>query len=252
MDKLAYYDCHCSIGRLGHPILLDIPDRAGLKREMAAAGVERALVSHTIARYGDPGLGNARLMEEIAGDPDLDPAWFLLPHHTGEMAAPPRLLEEMKAAGVKAARLDPGRAHQSFSLDEWCAGELLAALESVRLPVLLDADIVGWEEVHILLRRYPRLPLIMANCTYRYNRYLYPLFERHPNLHVEISRFLGAGSIEDVVRRFGGGRLLFGTNMPYYTGTAAAARLAYAEIERADKEAIAGGNLRKIVGEAWS
>jgi predicted TIM-barrel fold metal-dependent hydrolase len=252
MDKLAFFDCHCSIGRLGHPILLDIPDAAGLKREMAAAGVERALVSHTIARHGDPGLGNARLMEEIAGDASLVPAWFLLPHHTGEMPPPPRLLEAMKAAGVMAARLDPGRARQSFSLAEWCAGDLLAALESVRLPLLLDADIVGWDEVHDLLRRYPRLPLVMANCTYRFNRYLYPLFERHPNLHVEISRFLGAGSIEDVVRRFGAGRLLFGTHMPFYTGTAAAARLAYAEIERSDKEAIAAGNLDRIIGEAWT
>jgi hypothetical protein len=252
MDKLSYYDCFCSVGRVGHPILLDIPDVVGLKKEMAVAGVERALVSHTLARVGDPVLGNARLMTEIAADPALDPVWFLLPHHTGEMPPPQRLLEELKAGGVKAVRMEPGRTHHSFSLAAWCVGELLAALEGARLPLILDTDIVTWEEVGDLLRRHSGLPLILANCSYRHNRYLYPLFERHPNLHVEISRFLGAGSIEDVVRRFGARPLLFGTNMPHYTGTAAVGRLAYAEIERADKEAIAGGNLKKIVGEAWS
>jgi len=251
MDKLTYFDCYCSVGRLGWPILLDIPDAAGLKREMAAAGIERALVSHALARSGNPGLGNARLMTEIAGDPDLDPVWFLLPPHTGEMPHPQRLLEEMKIAGVKAVRLDPGRAQHGFSLAEWCSGALLEALAEARLPLILDADIVTWEEVKSILDPRPGMPLIMANCSYRHNRYLYPLFERYPSLHVEMSRFLGAGTIEDVVRRFGPRPLLFGTNMPRYTGTAAVARLAYAEIGRADKQAIAGGNLKRILGEIW-
>ena len=252
MDKLKYFDCFCSVGRAGSPILLDIPDVAGLKREMAAAGIERALVSHATARFGDPGLGNARLMDEIAGDPALAPVWFLLPHHTGEMLPPRVLLEELKSGGVKAVRLDPGRAQHGFSLAEWSAGGLLEALEEARLPLILDVEIVTWEEVQGILACHPGLPLIAANCSYRHNRYLYPLFERHPNLHVEMSRFLGAGTIEDVVRRFGSRSLLFGTAMPYYTGTAAVGRLAYAEIERADKEAVASGNLARIIGESWT
>jgi len=252
MDKLLYYDCFCSIGRVGYPILLDIADVAGLKREMAVAGIQRALVSHALARAGDPVLGNSRLMAEIVGEADLKPVWYLLPHHTGEMPSPGRLVEEMKAGGVRAARMDPGRTHHSFSIAEWCVGGILEALEGARLPLILDADIVTWQEVRDILDRHVGLPLIMANCSYRHNRFLYPLFERYPNLFVEISRFLGAGAIEDVVRRFGARPLLFGTNMPHYTGTAAVGRLAYAEIGRPDKEAIAGGNLAAILGETWT
>jgi predicted TIM-barrel fold metal-dependent hydrolase len=252
MDKLSYYDCNCSIGRAGYPLLLDIPDVEGLKKEMAAAGVERALVSHALARLGDPVLGNSRLMAEIAGDPDLDPVWFLLPHHTGEMPPPRRLLEELKAGRVRAVRMDPGRAQHGFSLAAWCAGELVEALDQARLPLMLDAELVTWDEVQELLDRHPGLPVIMANCSYRHNRFLYPLFERYANLYVETSRFLGAGTIEDVVRRFGSRPLLFGTNMPQYTGTAAVGRLAYAEIEPADKDAVAGGNLRRMVRETWT
>jgi predicted TIM-barrel fold metal-dependent hydrolase len=246
--KLRFFDCSCSIGRTGAPILLDIPDAAGLEREMRQAGVEEALVYHTAARDAHPPLGNARLAEELRGHPALHPVWVLLPHHTGEMSRPAELRKELRAAGVKAVRLYPGRAHHSFSLAEWCCGELLAALEDAALPLLVDIEAVSWEDAAEILGRHPGLPLIAANCSYRHDRYIYPLLEKHPNLHVELSRFLGAGEIEDVVRRFGTRPLLFGTNMPVYTGTAAVARLTYADLEWSAKEEIAGGNLRRLLG----
>ena len=251
MDKLKFFDANCSVGRTGYPHLFDIPDAAGLKQEMATAGVEEALVYHTIARCADPRLGNSLLMDEINGHPELHPVWAVLPHHTAEMPPPAKLLPEMKAGGVRAVRMFPTKALQSFSMADWCAGELLSALETERVPLILDAEIIPWEEVRGLLKTYPRLPLIMANCNYRQNRFLYPLFEKFPNLHVELSWFMGGGAVEDVVERFGSRPLLFGSNMPRYTGTAAVGLLCYADIDRKDKEAIAGGNLRRILEGVW-
>lgn len=252
MDRLNYFDCNCSVGRVGCPLLLDIPDVAGLKGEMAAAGLGRALVYHTVARFGDPVQGNALLMKEIAGHPGLEPVWVILPPHTGEMPAPGRLVEDMGRAGVRAVRMFPGRSRHGFSLSEWCAGEVLEALEAARLPLMLDTETVTWEEVFAVLRRFTKLPVIMTECSYRHDRFLYPLLEKFETLHVETSRFMGAGAIEDLVGRFGSRALLFGTNMPSYTGTAAVSRLTYADIDRRDKEAIAGGNLRRLLGEAGS
>jgi len=251
MTKLAFFDANCSVGRTGYPHLFDIPDAAGLKREMATAGVEEALVYHTIARDADPPLGNSFLMIEIKGSKGLYPVWIVLPHHTAEMAPPDKLLFEMKALGIRAVRMYPTRTQQSFALADWCAGELLSALDAAHVPLILDAEIVSWEDVHSLLKTYPYLPLIMANCTYRHNRFLYPLFAKYPNLYVETSRFMGGGAIEDVVKRFGPRPLLFGTNMPQYTGTAAVALITYADIGQKDKAAIAGGNLRRILKEMW-
>jgi predicted TIM-barrel fold metal-dependent hydrolase len=155
----------------------------------------------------------------------------------------------MREKGVKAARLYPGRAHHGFTLADWCAGGLLDALDAARMPLLLDIESVSWEDVYALLKRYQRLPIVVSNCSYRHNRYLYPLWERFGNLYVETCRFLGAGTIEDVVRRFGAGHLLFGSNMPVYTGTAIVARITYADISREDKEAIASGNLKRLLEE---
>ena len=171
--------------------------------------------------------------------------------NTGEMPKPKELLALMKDKGVRAARMYPTRAMHNFSLEEWCAGDLLDALEEKRVPLMLDTEIVSWEDVHRVLTNHPELPVIMTNCTYRFNRYLYPMFEKFENLHVEMSRFMGQCCIEDVVARFGARTLVFGTNLPQYTGTAAVGRLTYADIEWKDKEAVASGNLKAILKESW-
>lgn len=249
MAKIPFFDCNASVGRAGYPVLLDVQDAAGLEREMEIAGIEEALVYHMAAREGHPPLGNSLLEKEIEGRTNLHPVWVLLPHHTGEMPHPDRLLNEMRAKNVKAVRLYPGRAHHGFTLAEWNAGELLDALDAARLPLLLDIEIVSWEDIFALLKKYQRLPVVASNCSYRHNRYLYPLWERFDNLYVETCRFLGAGAIEDIVRRYGAGRLLFGTNIPQYTGTAIVSRITYADISREDKEAIASGNLKRLLEE---
>jgi predicted TIM-barrel fold metal-dependent hydrolase len=218
---------------------------------MQTAGVEEALVYHTVARDAHPPLGNSLLLKELEGQDGLYPVWVLLPHHTGEMPAPRILLEEARKKGIQAVRFYPGRVYHSFSLEEWCAGELLDALEQARMPVVLDAEIESWEAVASLLKRYRRMPVVMANCTYRFNRFTYPLLEKYDNLYIETSRFLGGGAVEDMVKHFGPRPLLFGSNMPRYTGTAAVALITYAEIDQDAKQAIAGGNLKRLLGEMW-
>jgi len=251
MAKLKFFDCNCFIGRIRYPAIYDISDAAGLLREMETAGVEEALVYHIIARDGHPPLGNELLLKAIRDYPMLHPVWVVLPHHTGEMPPPKKLLQEMRASRVKAVRIYPTRDHHSFSVKQWCAGDLLGTLEKFRIPLILDLEILSWDQVHGILNDYRKLPVIAANCTYRHDRFLYPLFEKFDNLFVELSRFMGTGVIEDIVQRFGSGRLLFGTNMPHYTGTAMVALLTYAEIDQQAKQAIAGGNLARLLKEVW-
>lgn len=249
MAKFHFFDCNCCLGRTGYPHLLDIHNVSGLKQEMGTAGIEEALVYHTLSRDASPQLGNSMLIDEIKGCAELHPAWVVIPHHTGEMSRPEELLKEMKKEGVKAVRIYPTRNFHSFSVNDWCCGELLSALEGALTPLILDIEIVSWDDVHTLLKNHPFLPLIIANCSYRHNRFIYPLLEKHKSLHIEMSRFMGAGAVEDLVGRFGSKPLLFGTNMPQYTGTAAVALLTYADIREDDKKAIAGGNLCQLLKE---
>jgi hypothetical protein len=166
---------------------------------------------------------------------------------TGEIAKPDLLLQEIKENNIKAVRLYPTKDFHSFSLSEWCSGELLTVLEENRMPVLLDIEIVNWEDIHSIVNHYKNLPIIITNCSYRHNRYLYPLLEKHNNFFIELSRYMGAGAIEHFVQNFGASRLLFGTNMPRYTGTAAVALLTYSDIAYDEKKAIAGDNLINLL-----
>ena len=251
MQKLNFFDCNCSVGRISYPSLYDIPDVKGLLKEMETAGIEEALVYHTVARDGYPPLGNSMLMEEIRNVQELHPVWVVLPHHTSEMPHPDRLLPEMKKNGVKAVRVYPKANYHSFSISEWCSGDLLGALEEEGIPLILDMDTVTWEDVNTILENHKQLPLIAATCAYRSNRYIYPLLEKYNNLFIELSRFMGAGAIEDIVKRFGSHHLLFGTNMPQYSGTAAVSLLTYSDIDQKDKKAIAGGNVSNLLKEVW-
>jgi len=244
---VPFWLCHPG----GRRTIYDISDADGLLNEMRIAGVEEALVYHIISRDGHPPLGNSMLMDAIKNSAHLHPCWVVIPHHTKEMPPPEQLLQDMKNKNVKAVRIFPTRTLHSFSIEEWCAGELLHALEQARIPVILDLEILSWDDVHSILNSYRKLPVIAANCTYRHNRFTYPLLEKFDNLFIELSRFMGAGAVEDMVKRFGSRPLLFGTNMPQYTGTAAVALLTYSDIDQAAKQAIAGDNLRNLLKEVW-
>ncbi len=251
MPKLRFFDCNCSVGRVAYPHLYDIPDVEGLLKEMETAGIEEALVYHTVARDGYPPLGNSMLMEEIKNIPELHPVWIVLPHHTGEMPHPDKLLQEIKNNNVKAVRIYPKVNYHSFSISEWCSGELLYGLEEERIPLILDMETVSWEDVYTILENHKQLPVIAASCNYRNNRYIYPLLEKFNNLFIELSRFMGAGAIEDIVKRFSSHHLLFGTNMPQYSGTAAVSILAYSDIDQEAKQDIAGKNLSNLLKGMW-
>ena len=43
MQKLLFFDCNCSVGRVAYPHLSDIPDVEGLLKEIKTAGIEEAL-----------------------------------------------------------------------------------------------------------------------------------------------------------------------------------------------------------------
>lgn len=217
----------------------------GLLTEMERLGIARSLVAHTTARTYDPRYGNRRLMQEIAGHDELWPCWVLLPPSCGEMGSLDELLAQMAQAKVRAVRLYP-RDH-TFSLAEWQCGELLRVLESRHYPVLLGLDQTDWDQVSRLCRTYPDLPWIMVGVNYRQLRPLFALLQQHDNLYVELSTFAPYLGVEEVVSRFGSGRLLFGSGLPLEDPGGPLARLTYAAIPESAREDIAHRNLERLL-----
>ena len=76
---------------------------------------------------------------------------------------------------------------------------------------------------------------------------MYPLFEKYAGFHIELSNYCGHRGIEELVRRFGAKRLLFGTRLPYFTPGSAIGMLGYADVSEAERKQIAGDNLRRLL-----
>jgi hypothetical protein len=245
---MDFFDCNCMVGRFGVPQPKQFHAADDLDRELKRCGITRALVYHAYAKELDPATGNAALADEIAGHAALEPCWVVMPHHTGEIPPPDELCDRITASGVKAARMFPQM--HNYPLAEWCVGALLAALDARGIPLFVDYDQTNWEVVNAVCAAHPGLRLVVVRPDYRVHRRMYPLLECHQNLHIEIGWLMAHQGIEDCVQRFGAERLLFGSCLPHYTPGGPIAMVAYAQIPEADKALIAGGNLRRLLGEA--
>ena len=218
---MRYFDAACMIGRWpGEKFAFE--DVQGLLGEMDRLGIERALVSHSIAWQNSPELGNRLLMQALAASPQaarrLFPCWGVTPGPLLEAGGGVGAFSAaMSSQNVRAVRLYP-RDHV-FSLVDWMAGSLLQALDERRCLVLLDLDQVftqvgmydydanGLRYLRWMCASYPNLGVVLSRVGYRAYQDLIPLMEVCPNLHLDISYFATHQGVEDVVQRFGAERV---------------------------------------------
>jgi predicted TIM-barrel fold metal-dependent hydrolase len=82
------------------------------------------------------------------------------------------------------------------------------------------------------------------------DRYFRPLIERYPNFHIDISRYELDMGIADLWRKYGPDRLLFATNYPATVMGAPMLTLLHSDIPPEAKQAIASGNLKRMLAGA--
>ncbi|MBQ5973994.1 MAG: amidohydrolase family protein, partial [Oscillospiraceae bacterium] len=197
---------------------------AELTAELDRAGIDGGLVrcrySDTVGvRYGN---GFAARDTRQAADAGrwMRGVWAVLPPDTGETPSPAELPSEMARHNIAAVYINP-EAHR-FQPDPITLGETFEVLQQRRIPLILStANGVPMELIYRILRDFPRLTAIVAD---QYNwpngRRLYPLANHYENLYLDLSYIMDAGGVEDMTRRFGAERLLFGTAFPErYTGS---------------------------------
>lgn len=247
---IRFFDCNMRIGRAGVIRPEHILDAQGLLNEMDYAGIESALVYHVWSQEWDAGGGNNQLIEELNTCGRFYPCFVPLPHATEELGSPPEFAADLRHRHG-AARLYP-KAH-NYTLSEWCVGPMLEALSAQGVPVLIEMAQVTWDELAWMLGTYADLPVILLSTSYRINRNVYPLFERFSNLYLEIATYQVMRGIDDVARRFGPERLVFGTGLPLLDAGGPIAQITYAELPLAQKQMMAGGTLARLLGvDGWN
>jgi predicted TIM-barrel fold metal-dependent hydrolase len=149
----------------------------------------------------------------------------------------------MRTHHVRALRLFP-RDHRYF-LDGLSWGDQLPVYAERRIPLFVKA---GLDRVADLLRAFPSATVITDTLGANpLDRYAWPLLEAYPNLYYETSGYLTAGAIEAFCQRFGADRLVFSSGFPDYPSGAALLTLVGADISDDDRQAIARGNLARLL-----
>ena len=247
---MEFHDCNCFIGLPANGILRPVRTAGELLAQMDRSGISRGLVWHVAQRDYSAVAGNKLLADAIAGHADrLTGCWAILPTQTPELPGPDELFVQMAKANVRALRAFP-RLHRYLLRGE-CVGKLLEQVVARRVPLMLSVNAAcTWEDVYNILAEFPELTAIVCNVgSWGPDRLFRPLFERYPNVCMEISEYILDYGIEDAVRGYGARRLLYGSDFPAADHGGMMLALKHADISEDDKQAIAGGNLDRMLSE---
>jgi uncharacterized protein len=242
---ITLFDSNCSYGRHACPPYRYAATATDLLQEMDFCGIDQALVHHANMRFASPVAWNQVLAEEIKGHPRLWPTWAILPSQTGEFPEADELAKRMRVHGVRALWAFPAEHH--YCLDNLTFGPLLEALAGLRIPLLVKNNLLA---IKALLKEQPGLIIVAMNQgPHSLERYLRPMLDAFPNLYVETSCLIVDGLIEESCRRYGPHRLIFGSGYPNNCSGAALLHLAQADIDLEARQAVASGNLERLLGE---
>lgn len=240
------FDSNCEFGPYRTRVYRFAETAPALLREMGSCLIDRALVFHTSMRFDSPIVGNQRVSTETNEHAKLEPIWTLLPSHTREMESGEEIVSSMKANGIRGLWLFPN--DHRYSLDEVTWRDQAPIFSERRIPLFVKARI---DSISVFLDSFPDLTVVTG--THGFNpldRYAWPVIERYPNLYVETSCYLIDGAIEEFCGRYGSHRLIFGSGYPANARGASVLRLLRADISEEDRDAIASGNLDRILGGA--
>ncbi len=246
---MRFFDCNMYFGLPARPTLAPSPGVDDLLAEMESCGVDQALVWHIAQHDASPLAGNPLLAGAIAPYPNLYGCWSILPNQGREFPPFDQFFAQMQAARVVALRAFPISHH--FLLNDVAMGSWLEPMEARRIPFFLSVRLgADWEIAYSLMKEFPKLVCVICDhgC-WGEDRRFRPLLERYPNVYVDTAQYLLDGGIEALVADYGPSRLLFGSGFPesYLGGMMLAIK--HARISEEAKEAIASGNLVRILSE---
>lgn len=233
------FDANVYVGHSGinGALALEAPE---LLLEMDRFAIKRALASHFVSHEYDAVEGNRALDRDA--NPRFVPAW--------SSSTDAASLADIEPRAPRAVRLWFGVFHHNFSSAAWCAGQLLDYLQEHNVLTVISRPELEWDAVATLLENFPRLKVLLLDVGYRSDRYLFPLLKRFPNLCFDSSTYVAHRQLECYLEQFGPDRIVFGSRLPLYTPAAALMALGTARVSDSSRLAVAGGNLRRLIGES--
>ncbi len=218
---------------------------------MDAHGIERAVVGSTRALESDWRLGNSEVLAAAA-----ESGGRLMPFVTidGTQPGTAELLAEYTAAGAKGIRCYPSHHHNTLpsQLEPLCAAaqdQGLVVVIVLRATMDWSFPVAAVEPFEKLFAQFPEVRFVVHGLNYGQESWnAIRLLNSYANVWLETSCLQGLGGIAQWVSQGDVGRILLGTGIPLQYPACGIAKLEKAAISNADKEAIAFGNAKRLLG----
>lgn len=256
----GFFDCDVMLGASVVPPAAPLLDVRALLHEMDRYGIAGALVFHYAAAFGPEATAriNKLTLAAVRGSGRLTPCAALA---TAGSEIGKRLEAQVSgliAAGFRAARIVAGEGPSAIpvSLRIYELESVFAELERHRMPLLVPVEHLpggdpilayGFDEIHALCDRFPKLPVVLLRPRYNAQPALIALMRRHSNLRISTTLLTLFRQPESFAAMFGPERILFGSHMPYRDASVPLANVKYGKFSDKNREMIAGGNLRRLL-----
>ncbi|NLO72705.1 MAG: amidohydrolase family protein [candidate division WS1 bacterium] len=247
MINLDLFDANAVVGNVSDQ-RPEFPRATDLLAHMDRLGIGRALVWHAGGAGFQTIWGNEKLLADLAATPAaagrLFPAFVISPNVYYERGSLDWLRSAMEQQSVRALRF-------SYARPEWSLDALEPVLEAL-LPLspvlfLSARESLPKADLLALAARFPQMPLVITEAMWGHLGPLLDLMRQRANIYLETSWLHTHRGLELFIEHYGAERLLFGTGFRSHHG-AAIAELALADLTAPQREALAHGNLERLLG----
>jgi predicted TIM-barrel fold metal-dependent hydrolase len=214
------------------------------------------IISSFFSLFYEPVRGDDQLAEVIRDREGLAGSMFFPNFLFSAKKEFGNYLKKRSKEGFKIMRLAP-KSHK-YCIDNWAFSYFYSILQDQRMPLIInleELDVTGnkaieWKILFEISDKFPELPVIVDGGNSKelmFNNYFFQLLENTKNIFLETHNLLAFNQIEDLAVEFGPGRLVFGSNYPYYPYYMSLNRIREARLTEDDKKNILSGNFRRLM-----
>ena len=239
------FACDAVIGRPQVPFPGPEPVLEDLRRRFERFPIERALVRSAAGNYALHDLANQTLIRHLAGQDAYEGVYQIDPLDV------PEHLDRIRRYRMRSVCLKPNNSYRPFCLFPWCCGDLYKMLEEKKLPLLLEWGSTVPNELHEAMTAFPGLRVIMLAIPRSGRQCMVEaLMRQHKELYLCLhTRFSVFGGYPALCREFGSHRFVWGCGYPDTEEGSAVTGLFYSGLDQDSLEAVAHGNIERLLSE---
>jgi predicted TIM-barrel fold metal-dependent hydrolase len=206
-------------------------------------GVSKSLAISTVGALHNHGDGNAETLRLCADQPMLIPVATIDPRG---YFGPPGMPAKLAQQGFKMFRFFPTL--QEWSLDHAAFIDVLDELESVGLPVMMQARETGCPTALAKSLDGHKSTFILEGVWFENMAEAVSVMRKHENVLVDTRELRVPGALRFLVDQVGADRVVFGSGCLRSSLAAALGYVTDAEIPDDAKAKVLSGNIKRLVG----